>query len=168
MGAPAHLTAGAGRWKLALGEHPECCPALGEWEPVDEQHTVEMVDLVEQAAGEETTSLDAQRLAMDIQTYHLCRAGAGELGCERRDRQAALLAELLIRTCEYQAGVADHPRSGWVLGGGRHVERRHAQQHPHLIGGESDSALRVHRLDEVASETTQLPIEALDLEGASA
>ena len=65
---------------------------------VDEQHAVEVVDLVLQAGREQAVGLDLVRLALEVEIFDLDLRRALDLLVEFRDRQAALLVgRLLVR-----------------------------------------------------------------------
>ena len=109
--------------RMRLPDHPARRAILGELlellhhhvalqlrDVVDEQHAVQMVDLVLQAGGEQAVGFDLLRLAVAVEILDPDRGRPLDLGIIVRDRQAAflvdraLVAELsrtsgLMKTC---------------------------------------------------------------------
>ena len=126
-------------------------------EAVDEQHAVEVVDLVLDAAGQDLGALDRHRLAVHVEPagHHVQVPAA--VPRHPGDRQAALGTELLL--------VADRleRRVDQVPGEAPAVVGEHAQPDAQLRRGEPGAALLVHRVGQVGDQLAQLRVEGRDL-----
>ena len=156
------LTTGGGVGPLGLPDRLERgLLGLGV-EPVDEQHAVEVVGLVLDAAGEQVAALDRDRVAVDVLAVRddvlLAHAVEGEVG----QRQAALGAVLLLVAREVQHRV-DEVAERVV-----DVVDEHPQADADLRRGEPDAGRLEHRVDEVLDEGAQLLVEGGDRSGGGA
>src|SRR3546814_5989272 len=77
---------------------------------VDEQLAVEMIDLVMDAGRQQVVDLEHERLAVAVQRLDLDAVGAGNVGEDAGDRQAAFLvfAQLLGAVADNR--VDEHQR----------------------------------------------------------
>ena len=88
--AAAAAGAGGGLAKLFQRTAHNHVP-LQAREIIDEQHPVEMVDLMLHTGGKKTFACHHLFFAIDIQIAHIDAGGTFDLGCLLRDRQAAFL-----------------------------------------------------------------------------
>src|SRR6476659_285165 len=95
-GVPMKTTRMAGSGRVALGrlgellDHPV---ALQLRQVVDEQHAVELVDLVLDAGREQSAGLDLLLLAVEVAELHAHPVRPLDLGVVVLDRQAALVVD---------------------------------------------------------------------------
>src|SRR5579875_284840 len=140
----------------SLAQDRPSLPALVRVEPLDDEHPVEVVHLVLEAAGQQLVGLDVEWLAVeaDATQVHLLRAHdrPGQAG----DRQAALLVGPLAAGLD-DLGVDDRG------GPAAHVVDEQAALHADLGRGEAHARRRVHRLDHVLDETHERAVDRSDL-----
>src|SRR3954470_3621109 len=119
--------------------------ALVGVEPVEHEHAVQMVELVEEHPAEELVALDHHLVAVEIEAGHGHDLRAHDLEVEPGDGQAPLLVDPLPRRLG-DLGVDEH------LGSLADVEGEHALLHPDLGRGQADPRRLVHRVDHRVDE----------------
>src|SRR5215204_3165235 len=128
---------------------------LEEAEVVDEQLSMEMVNLVLQTAREQIGGFQLERLAVAVHGAQGDAGGAVDVAEHFGNREAAFLT--LRRTVrENDLGVHDNDRI--VLD----VDDRQALGPPYLGRGEADAPRGVHGLEHVVGQATQLVGHAFD------
>src|SRR6476659_3161930 len=105
---------------------------------VDEQHTVDMVDLMLQAGGEQPLCLDLLRLQVEIEKFHFDGLRPLDLLVVFRDRQTALfVSRLLVRRPDH-FGINEDLWLLWLVLLGE-VHRDHTPWDPNLNRSKADT-----------------------------
>src|SRR5207249_4801891 len=151
---------------LAAGYRFQRAPqelALEDRQPVDEQHAVQVIDLVLDRPRQVALGLEIQRLAVLVPGRDRDVARTGHLLVDPGDREAALLARL-------RAGAARdhrvHERPAFVaLVLERHVHDQRAQEDPDLVRRQAHAAVGSHRVPEVRHQVPQRGVEIDHLDG---
>ena len=133
---------------------------------VDEQHPVEMVDLMLQADRQQPVDLAVLDLAVGVPPARAHPIGAQHLGILLGDRQAALLVGHQGFALLEDLRIDEHPRVPdrlallilFLL----EVDHEQADRYPDLHRGQPDAGRVVHRLEHVGDEGLELGIEILD------
>src|SRR5262249_54509306 len=115
-----------------------------DWaEFVDEQHAVQVVDLVLPQPGGQVAALQLDELALQRVGLHLYRLGAADFLVELREAQAALLALLHALALEDDR-IDVHPLLVLLRRGARVVDHEHLERHADLRRRQAEAALLVH------------------------
>src|SRR6478736_5908186 len=121
---------------------------------VDEQHAVDMVDLMLQAGGEQPLCLDFLRLQVEIEKFHFDGLRPLDLLVVFRDRQTALFVSGFLVGCPNHLWIDEDLRFLRLVFLGE-IYCDHAPRDANLNGGKTDTGRRVHRLEHVLDERTQ-------------
>src|SRR5262245_8245922 len=93
-----------------LGEFLDDAVALELGQVIDEQHAVEVVDLVLQAGGEQPVRLDLMRLAVEIREANLHERRPLDLLVQFGNRQAAFLVDVELLRAPDDLRIDHHLR----------------------------------------------------------
>lgn len=121
---------------------------------VEEEYTVEVVDLVQERTRFEAVGTDDASGAVQVEAAHLDLSRATHVGCEIGDRETPLACDLGPRL-RRDHGVEQHhqPVAGKRARMVRHVEDDAATKLADLVGGEADASfVGPQGVDEIASE----------------
>ena len=118
---------------------------------VDEQHAVEMVDLVLDAGGEQAVGVHFLHLAITVEVAHAHAAGPLDVTVIIGDRQAAFLVDIQLFRRPDNLRIGDE-QGLRLLVLARHVEDQNALGDRHLDRRQPDAGRVVHGLHHVVHE----------------
>ena len=158
---PRSLPERAGRDPRREFERPHLPEGLAAdlgLDPVEQEHAVEVVDLVLDHAGEQVVTLHDDLGAVEVDAAHRDPLGPDHLEPEARDGEAALVGQHLTLGL-HDHGVDHHARAVALV----QVEGEETLAHPHLRGGQADALFEVHRVEHAVDQGDQVVGELLDL-----
>jgi hypothetical protein len=124
---------------------------------VDEDLSLQVIQLVLDAYREEAVGLELERLAVTVERAHGDTLGALHLVEDARHRQAAFLAFLGARRCD-DLGIDEHAQRVVGLGD---VDDDHALVDVDLGGGQPDAGRGVHRRGHVVDQFADARVDFL-------
>ncbi len=129
-------------------------PPLQATEVLDEQTTVQVIDLVIEGACQEPLPLEGPHPTIEIHRLDDAPVRAPDFFREPREAQAAFLLEIF--TCRLQNPRVDqNTQVGLILADGK-IDDGDRLGHPNLVGGEADTGGGVHRFDHVLDESFEI------------
>ena len=144
-----------------LGEFLGHPVALELGDVVDEQHAVEMVDLVLQHRRQQTLGEDLLLLAVAIDETRAHARRPFDLFVIFGDRQAAFLIDAALFRRPDNLGIDEILRMFWLFDL-RGIDDDQPDRLGELDRGEADAGRLVHCLDHVIHQLAQLVVDALD------
>ena len=124
---------------------------------VEDEHAVEVVDLVLDHAGEEVVALEDDLVAVEVEAAHGHEVGAHDLEAEPGHREAPFAVDLLARHLD-DLGVDHHVRAVALV----EVVGEEALAHADLRGREPDAFLDLHGLVHAVDERDEVAGDLLD------
>ena len=128
---------------------------------VNQEHPVQVVQLVLEEPGLQFISFDRQFVAIEVNPHEVHRLGADDLPGQAGYRETALFEDpLAVRL--HDPRVQDHP------GGLTVVVDEEALLHAHLWGGQTDPGGLVHRLEHFLAQAYQSSVNIGHISGRGA
>ena len=138
--------------KVVRAELPfgQCGGALEHAEVIEEKFSVEMIDLVLEAARKKTGRIALELLAVPVEGTDRNALRPFDVGVNVRDGETSLLSLRLSRRRQHDLGIDDDER---IV-----AQINHREPHglAHLRRGEPDAARMVHRVEHVVDQALQL------------
>ncbi|MCY1300251.1 hypothetical protein D9M70_498120 [compost metagenome] len=131
---------------------------------IDEQHAVQVIDLMLQAGGEQAIGLDHLFLAVTVEMLDGDRRGALDLGVKVWDRQAAFLVDRALIGRSNDLGIDENER-GLVVAFFRNIEHQHAFGNADLDRGKADAGRVIHGFEHIVGQTADVRVDGFDRRG---
>src|SRR5262245_39866476 len=145
--------------EVLVAERPQRALALVRLEAVEQQHAVEVVDLVLEQPGEDLVGFDLELVPVQPDAAQRDHLGPDDLEVHARHRQAPLVVGPLPGGGD-DLGVDDRVRAF------AHVVGEDPPLHADLRSGQADAHGLVHRLVHGLGQRGEAAVDVLDLAGA--
>ena len=129
-------------------------PPLQSTEVLDEQATVQVIDLVIECACQEPLPLDGPHPAFEIHRLDDAPVRTPYFFIETRQAQAAFVLDVFTRRFKHP-GVDQDDQVILLLTHGK-IDDGDRPGHPNLVGGEADAGGGVHRFNHVHDEPFEI------------
>lgn len=127
-------------------------------ETIDEQHTIQMVELVLVEARQQFVGLDADLVAIEVQATEVHHLGSHDVPGEAGHRQAPFFEDPLP-FCFLDDRIHDGVRTGFVA----QVVDKNALLHTDLCRSQSEAGRGVHGVDHLIGKAHQSGVDVVDL-----
>src|SRR4029077_3507696 len=130
---------------------------------IEEQHTIQVIDLVLDGAGLVRCHLHAIGLTVAIERLERDLERPLHLPIDLRDREAALFGHLHDIALANDPGIDEHQRRRIVF---THVDHGHAPRDADLVRREPDALGRAHRFEQIVHQAAYLVVHGGDVRRA--